>query len=136
MPLTNPSYIAGEDLVPATIVMFAATGVDNTVVTASDGSLPMVGIVHNGSRIAPIPEVTSVLAAKSGETVKVHGLGDTCEVKVGDQAIDAGDYLMADSDGYATPATAGNHYVARALIDAAAGSMCNVQVIQGQLNAE
>jgi hypothetical protein len=134
MPNTNPSYIAGEDLAPATIVKFEASGVDNQVVAADDGDEPLVGIVHNGSRMAPIPEVTTVLAAKEGETVMVYGIGDTCEVKVGAAALDAGDLIMADANGLAIAATTGKYYIARALIDAAAGAMCNVQVMPGQLD--
>jgi len=129
----NPSYVAGADLATSIFVKFAATGVSNTVHPAADGDAPMMGVTNEGSREAPIPSITP-LAAKSGETCAVYGLGETCEIKVGASAIDAGDFLMADSDGKATPATTGKYYGAVALADAAASSRVKAQIVFGQLN--
>lgn len=102
MPLENRSYVFGEDCAPSLIVK-QSTAADHTVLKCGLGERPC-GVVHEGSREAPIPGV-SVLAAKSGESARVYGPGENCEIDVGSGVvITAGLPVMADANSKATPA--------------------------------
>lgn len=96
MPTENPSYVAGED-VGSSLIVKASTAANHTVLKAGFGELP-VGVTHEGSREAPIPGVTPY-AALSGESVRVYGLGETCEVEVGSGVVVTAGYpVMADAN--------------------------------------
>jgi hypothetical protein len=129
MPLLNPSYKATEDLVPA-IFVTGDTSNPFYCKVATDATYPLLGVVHDGSRVAPIPEVASVLAAKAGETVRVHGLGDTCRIKLGG-SVTAFDRLTATTAGAAITCTTG-WYGAIALEDGSTGEEIRCQVEFGK----
>ena len=96
MPLSNPSFVAGEEIASSLIVKIS-TAADHTVLKAVVNDYPF-GVTHEGSREAPIPNVTPVAAA-SGESVRVYGPGETCEVQVGSGVVvTAGFPVMADAD--------------------------------------
>lgn len=117
MPTQNPSYIAGETLY---VSRFAAQSASSDLtVNMADADDRTVGVVHEGSRDAPIPEVSTVVAASAGETVRVHGPGEECWVVAG-AAVAANDLLMPDADAKAITATSGKWVGARALTAAAA----------------
>jgi hypothetical protein len=102
MPLENPSFVFGEDCAPSLIVK-RSTAADHTVLKCGLGEKP-AGVAHEGSREAPIPGV-SALAAASGESARVYGPGESCEVVVGSTVvITAGQPVMADASSQATPA--------------------------------
>src|SRR3989337_2326732 len=107
MPLINPNYVAGEDLYPKRIVI-RATDEGNAVLMGDSGTVPAVGVTHNGTREAPIPSVSTAYAALDGEPVRVHGLGDVCEVESG-EALTDGCEVMSGTNGVAMVATAGNY---------------------------
>jgi hypothetical protein len=135
MPLLNPNYVAGEDLYPARFVK-RATDEGNAVLMSDDGTTaPCVGVTHNGTREAPIPSVTTAYAALDGEPVRVHGLGDTCEVEAGETLTDGAE-VAAGTDGVAMLATAGD-YVSGIVQkgDSVAGEMAWIQVVNYQKNA-
>jgi len=133
MPLHNPSFVAEIDLGSSLFVKHSGTGKNNQVTLAVDGDAPIIGVTHEGSREAPIPGVTP-LVAKAGEAVRVYGPGETCEVIAG-AAVAAGKHVMADSAGKAIEATAGKYYGGRALTGAATSEKLQIQVEPGQLNA-
>lgn len=78
---------------------------DNNSVKECDANERVFGISGMGSRVAPIPEVTTdpPEAAQSGESVEVHLPGDGQSQDVllylGTGGCTAGDYLKADADG-------------------------------------
>lgn len=117
MPTQNPSYIAGETLYVSRFVAQDAS--DDLTVNMAEADDRTVGIVHEGSRDAPIPEVSTVIAAAEGESVRVHGPGEECWVVAG-AAVSPNDLLMPDADGKAIAATTGKWAGARALSAAAA----------------
>jgi hypothetical protein len=134
MPLNNPSYVAGEDLAPARFVK-RSTSENNAVVYADDGTALIVGITRNGTREAPIPSVTETLAAEDGEPVMVHGLGDRCEVELGETISTDGVELTASTDGVAVTATGGDYVAAIAERNGTSGDTIWVQVVGYQKNA-
>lgn len=96
MPMQNPSFVAGEDIATSLIVKIS-TAADHTVLKAVVNDVPF-GVTHEGSREAPIPNVTPV-AALSGESVRVYGPGETCEIQVGSGVVvTAGFPVMADAN--------------------------------------
>ena len=107
MPLLNPNYVAGEDLLPKRIVV-RATDEGNAVHMGDNGTYEPVGVTHNGTREAPIPSVTTAYAALDGEPIRVHGEGDVCEVETG-QALTDGCLVMSGTNGVAMVHTNGNY---------------------------
>jgi hypothetical protein len=112
MPLENPSYVFGEDCATSLIVK-QSSAADHTVLKCGFGEKP-VGVAHEGSREAPIPGVTP-LCAKSGESARVYGPGESCEVEVGSGVVvTAGRYVMADANSKARRAIHGLPRLGRA----------------------
>lgn len=107
MPLLNPNYVAGEDLYPKRIVV-RATDEGNAVNMGDNGTYAPVGVTFNGTREAPIPSVTTAYAALNGEPVRVHGLGDVCEVESG-EALTDGCLVMSGTNGVAMVHVNGNY---------------------------
>lgn len=134
MPLNNPSYVAGEDLAPARFVK-RSTSEDNTVVYADDGTAVIVGVTQNGTREAPIPSVSETLHAQDGEDVRVHGLGDRCEVTLGENITAANLNLTASTDGVAVAASAGDFVAFIAERAASSGEKVWGQVVAFELDS-
>ena len=126
----NPSYVADGDIGSSRFVVQQTTK-DHRILVAG-AAAKTVGVSHEGSREAPIPGITP-LAAKAGESCRVYGEDETCDV-VAAAAITPGDYLASDAAGAAVVATTGQFYGARALAAAASGELARVQVVSGQLN--
>lgn len=105
MPLENPSFVFGEDCATSLIVK-RSTSADHTVLKCGFGERP-AGVAHEGSREAPIPGITP-LVAKSGESARVYGPGETCEVEVGSGVVVTHGYpVMADANSKARRAIHG-----------------------------
>lgn len=88
---------------------------DNFSIKECDANERVFGISQAGSRVAPIPEVTTdpPEAAQSGESCMVHLPGEdgsTPLLRIGSGGCTAGGYLKADADGngVAIDETAGN----------------------------
>ncbi len=112
MPTLNPSYVFGEDCAPSLIVK-QSTAADHTVLKCGFNERP-IGVSHEGTREAPIPGITP-LAAASGESARVYGLGETCEVEVASgTVITSGTMVMADADSKARRAIHGMWALGRA----------------------
>jgi len=133
MPLINPNYVAGEDLYPKRIVI-RATDEGNAVLMGDSGTVPAVGVTHNGTREAPIPSVSTAYAALDGEPVRVHGLGDVCEVESG-EALTDGCEVMSGTNGVAMVATAGNYVAGICQKAVDSGEDAWIQVVSYQKNA-
>jgi len=133
MPLNNPTYVAGEDLAPMRFVKRSTTE-NNAVLYADDGTVPIVGVTHNGTREAPIPSVSDSLVAADGEPVRVHGLGDRCEVEAGGTITDGAE-LTATTDGTAVVASAGDYIAGIAERGCSSGDNVWIQVVSYQKNA-
>lgn len=113
MPTLSPSYKAGETLYPRRFVTLD-TAADKTV-NMSIADDEAIGVTYEGSRDAPIPEVTTPIAAAEGGSVRVHGLGETCKIQAS-AAVASNAYLKPDADGKAVTAEdAGDAYSARAI---------------------
>lgn len=124
---TTPSFVLGEDAGPSLIVKPDVAN-DHTVLLATEGD-DVWGVLHEGTREAPIPGITP-LAGAAGESVRVYGDTETCEVIAG-VAITAGDKVGPDSASKGQPAIHGFPYVGKAQADAAVGEMCRIQVERG-----
>jgi len=129
MPVNNPSYVMGEDVGPSLFVK-ADPAYDFQALKATLGAEPL-GVTHEGTRDAPIPGA-SAYAALTGESVRVYGLGEVCEVLVSATlAIVAGDRVAPDASSKAQPAVHGFPYGGRALNAAAAAGKVRVQLERG-----
>jgi len=133
MPLINPNYVAGEDLYPKRIVNRDTTE-GNSVLMSDAGSSTPVGVTVNGTREAPIPSVSTAYAALEGEPVRIHGLGDVCEVEAG-EALTDGCEVMAGTNGVAMVATAGNYVAGICQKAVDSGDDAWIQVMCYQKNA-
>lgn len=121
------SFLFGADTGPSLFVKLKA-GTDHTVIpcVANDRAY---GVSYEGTRQAPIPDVTP-LAAKTGESAGVYGPGEPCEIIAG-ATIAAGDYLKPDANARAIPTATGNAYSAIAVSGAAAGEKVKVTIQAG-----
>lgn len=130
MPLLNPSYRATEAMAPS-IFVTGDTAQDFYCKIATGYTVPLLGVVHDGSRTAPIPEVSTVYAAAAGEPVRVHGEGDTCRIKLGG-TVTAFDLLTATTGGTAVTCSTG-YFGAQALEGGDAGELIRCQVKFGKI---
>lgn len=129
MAQTNPSYVFGADVRPSRIVQI--TG-DHEVSEATAGTQQLVGVSHEGTFEAPIPGA-SELAGRLGESARIYGDGDMCEVIVGAVALAAGVNVTADANGAAIAATGVLNVVGKTLAAGAAAGKVRIQVLQFQL---
>jgi hypothetical protein len=101
-------------------------------VAECDAGEKVIGVSQVGSKTAPIPSVTTPVAAESGDSLQLHGPGALCNLTLGG-TVTAGDWLMSDADGKGVLATDGNFYGAQALQGGATGQEVLVQVQLGYL---
>lgn len=125
MPLLNPSFKASVALLPSIFVKGDTTAAFYATV-AENSSSPLLGVVHDGTRVAPIPEASETHAAHAGETVRIHGEGDTCRIKLGG-SVTAFDLLTPTTTGVAITHSSG-WYGAQALEDGSSGDLIRCQV--------
>lgn len=126
-----PSYVASEDLGVSLFVRIKP-GTDHQVELCAAGQVAD-GVTHEGPREAQIPGISTMLAAKTGESTRIYGVGESCEVLAG-AAVSAGDKLKPDANAKAIPAVAGDQYsaVARAGV-AAADERVQIYLEQGTI---
>ena len=135
MGTNNPSYIvqpSGDPANPNKVYpsRFVTLGtIDNNIVqsVANDEA---IGISHVATRVIQLPGDPAQPAALEGETVRIYGLTESCEVFTA-VAISVGDKLKPDADGFAVIATAGQKFSARAKANALAGEKVDVIVERG-----
>jgi len=127
MPIRNQSWVAGEQINPSLIVAQDPTS-PRQVLKATLGDRP-VGVVHEGTVYAPIPEVSTNPAVLSGDSVRVYGPDEECEVEVGTLAITAGDLVAPDANSKAQPAVHGFPIVGQALDDGDASGKVRIKVL-------
>ena len=129
MPLYSPAFTASADVNASRFVKISG---EFSVAQCGDGQA-VIGVSQEGTLFPPgvaegLGGTTNTLAAKSGKTLKVFGLGDICVVLAG-AAIEAGDTVGADADGKAKPLTASGSKVGGvALQKVASGEKCLIQV--------
>lgn len=133
MPLYNPAFIAGGDIFPARFVRI--TG-EFTVSQCSASTQSIIGVAQEGTFSPPnlatlLGGTESGLAASSGQTLKVFGLGDVCMIVAGTGGVTAGTKVKSDADGKAINigSVAGTYNVGgTALNTVAAGEKVLIQV--------
>jgi hypothetical protein len=89
----------------------------------------IIGILHDGGRVPPIPGTGTVLGAALGDSLRLYGNGDICLLTYGG-TIKAGDYLNSDTNGKGTAiaSTGVKHIGAIALQGGVSGDIKLVQV--------
>ncbi len=126
-----PNFIAGGDIRPSRFVK-QSTSADHTVLEA-DANEAIIGIASEAGREPPLPSVSTILAASSGDNVLVYTEGDTCLLELGG-TVAAGDNLKSDADGkgvaIATTGTTAQEIGAKALTSGASGEFIRVQVFR------
>lgn len=127
MPNTSPAFRAGGNILCNRFVAIdrsTGTGTDFVVTQAVAASRP-IGVSQDGSKRSPGVQSTtiadSLIAAEAGDPIQVYGLGDVCNLTVGEAAaINAGTLLSPDANGCAIAAASTKWYAAIALEDAPA----------------
>ncbi len=129
----SPSYVAGGDINPFRFVKVT----DEFTVSQAGANDRVVGVAQEGTHLPPGVRGSDGLAASAGESVTVHGPGETPLIEVG-APVNAGDILKSDANGRAIPVTfaenAVTYYGARALENGAAlGVRIRCQVMLGSI---
>ncbi|MFZ9792519.1 MAG: hypothetical protein ACO3F3_09285 [Gemmataceae bacterium] len=114
MPLYNPAFVVGgtnATVYPARFVKITGEFAVEQA-TAGDG---VIGVAQEGTWAPPgitelLGATSSTYAAKTGQTLKVFGLGDICVVEVAaSTTVNAGAFVKSDADGRAvSTSTAGD----------------------------
>lgn len=125
MPLNNPAFRAGGNILTNRFVSVdrsTGTGTDFVVTQSVAASMP-IGVSQDGSKRSPGVQSTtiadSLIAAEAGDPIQVYGLGDVCNITVGEAAdLNAGTLLSPDANGCAIAAASGKWQCAIALEDA------------------
>lgn len=104
-----PSFQASADIATRRFVKISGNFTVNQCVAGEVA----IGSSSDGSAEAPIPGATS-LAARTGELVRVFGLGETAPIEVG-SAVTAGQFVKPDANGRAVPCVANDKYSGQVL---------------------
>jgi len=96
MAIAGPSFIAKGDIYPCRFVKQDDSN-DHAVLQAG-ANAKIIGVSQQGTREAPIPSVSTALAAAANESLRVHGMGEECLLELGG-TVAAGDDLKADANG-------------------------------------
>ena len=128
----RPSYVAGGDIKVSRFVKIEAS-VDHTVVVCGAGDIA-IGVSHEGPELASLPPDTTasvdLIAAYDGNSCRVYGIGDSCEVFAGG-TITAGALLKPDASAKAVVCSSGDEYSAVARAGAAADERCQITLEHG-----
>lgn len=92
--MRNSQVMAGGNIYPCRFVTLSAA----YVVTQCGANGNVFGISQVGTRVAPLPDVTSAYAAISGEQLGIFQDGDETLLELGG-TVSAGDLLKSDSNG-------------------------------------
>jgi hypothetical protein len=130
MQSNQRSFQASADIDPSVFVKISG---NHTVATAGAGEA-VYGVSHEGTREAPIPNVTPKCAL-AGESVMVYGPGDQCEVLAA-EAISAGAFVKSNSAGKAVAVGTGAMYYAQAINSVgAANQKLKITLVRGWVPA-
>lgn len=88
----------------------------------------MIGIAQEYPREAPLPSVSTLYAAQSGDPVKVYTPGDECLLEIGG-TVNFGDRVATANDGQGVAASADETYGAIALESGIDGDRIRVRVV-------
>ncbi len=123
---------ANGNIYPSRFVSIDASD-NNSVLQAASGARTF-GISSVGGREAPIPSLSTVYAAQTGDEIPLFTLGMTCLLELGAACL-AGNRLKSDTNGKCVPLSAGSgvmeHYGAEALEAGSAGDFVKVLVVMG-----
>lgn len=123
----SPSYRAGADINTSVFVKLSA---DDTVVTAGAGEVA-IGVMHESTNATPIPGANADKAVLSGQSKRVYGTDEVCEVRVGTGGLSAGDFVKPDASGAGVAASATDKYSAICLSAGAASGRAKVVISRG-----
>lgn len=122
------AFVATADIRPGRFVKQGST--DGTI-TECDANERIFGISHLETDRAPIPEISTPLAAQAGENCSItHTVGEYTVIELGD-TVSNGNLLKSDADGKAVPiassGTTAQEVGAEALEDGVAGDIIRVR---------
>jgi hypothetical protein len=131
----NPSWIANGTIEVCRFVKIDTTsGKFLNVVQADANASQIIGISQEGARDTPGLTGAADDAARAGQTLEVHGLGEVCLLELGG-SVTAGDYLEPDANGKGVAmnlaAATNRNYGAKALMTGSSGEKIWVQVLIG-----
>jgi len=123
----STTFVAGGNIRVCRFVEFSGNFAVTECNAAND---KMIGIAQEYPREAPLPSVSTLYAAQSGDPIKVYLPGDQCLLEIGG-TVNFGDYIAAANDGQGVAAAADETYGARALETGADGDRIRVVVMHG-----
>lgn len=133
MSIQSPQWVAGGNIAPSRFVMNIKTE-DFTCVQAT-ANLKVVGISMEGTREAPIPSVSTSLAAEDGENLQVYGNTEICLLELGGTVV-SGDDLKSDADGKGVVSAQGSTSQQIGAVALQAGVSGNLILVQVQIGEE
>lgn len=123
---------ANGNIYPSRFVGIDASD-NNSVLQSASGGRPFA-VSFAGGREAPVPSLTTVYAAQTGDNVSLLTMGETGLLELGAACL-AGNRLKPDTNGKGIPLAAGSgvmeHYGAEALEAGSAGDFVKVLVVLG-----
>ena len=130
MAIGSPHLMANGDIRPARFIELQAAGGVAKAIEANANER-VIGISVNATNKAPIPGITSTLAAEAGQSVRLHVEGEESLLELGG-TVYAASMLKSDGDGKGVVAlTTGatlQEIGAVALEDGVAGDFIHVKV--------
>jgi len=128
MSAVQPTFLAEGDIAPARFIKPGSGDFSALQAGANEATL---GISMEGAREAPIPSVSTNLAAQSGDSFHSYGEGEDCLLELGG-TVAAGARLKSDANGKgvaaATTGTTAQESGAVAYEGGVAGDLIRVRV--------
>lgn len=133
----NPTLVAGGTIQPAAFVKLSGAA-DNAMLQAGAGDVP-IGIASEAQFYPPVNDASGnalypVYAAAAGQSCRVYGAGEICNVQADGTGFAHGDKLKPGAVGVATATTtAGDVFGAVALETTPANALGRVKVQIGKV---
>lgn len=126
----SPQFRAEADINTSVFVSLGTK--DDNVVTSGAGDLA-IGVMHESIWATPIPGADADVAVPLGQSKRVYGADEVCEVRVGTGGLTVGDLVTPDAAGAGVVAGAGANYSAVCLSGGLAGDRAKVVVAKGSV---
>lgn len=140
MAINSQQNMWANSTIGCSVIVIPDSTHNNAVKKSPDGTVTPSGISTNAARTRPDPDFSQStqaqqIAAIQGETVLIYGPGCTgVDLVCGAVPWAAGDYIMADSNGYGITCTSGHYYVGVAQSAGTAGALGQVNIQCGWMN--
>lgn len=95
--MSSPNLVAKGNILPSRFVKF--DGTNDYGVIQGTANARVAGIASEAGRECPLPSVSTMYAAQSGDPIHVYGDGEQCLLELNDTVV-PGAVLKSDGNGY------------------------------------